>query len=436
MKSRWEEDMLQKLSILSAALRKYFRTSALTAAGSALLLAGGPAAAEQPPDEMFAPTKAITLPSPQNITNFDNSFVDPVIGQYFLADRTNKAVDVVDTDTDTARNTLATQLKATPPFAGFTGSNNTSGPNGVITVGHKEVWAGDGDSTIKVISLVTGATIRVINTGGTNRADELCLDPRDKLVMMANPAETPFPFVTLISTETYSVLKTIVMDGTAGTPKATNGIKHCQWNPRTGKFYLDIPEVNGPGDDSAPGAVLVISPDVVIPGTALIENTFNLPIDKCAGPMGMAIGPENQILLGCQATTSSVIINARSGSIIATLDNEGLTGAGGVWFNEGDSHYFVANNESNFSSNQLLGVVDAWSHQLDQSVVTGFKTVLRGSNHTVAADPVLNQVYVPIASTSSTSSSTICGSLRGGSNTRGCIAVFTANGDDKPRPSQ
>src|SRR5260370_15060437 len=97
MKSRWEEDMLQKLSILSAALRKYFRTSALTAAGSALLLAGGPAAAEQPPDEMFAPTKAITLPSPQNITNFDNSFGDPVISQYFLADRTNKAGDVVDT---------------------------------------------------------------------------------------------------------------------------------------------------------------------------------------------------------------------------------------------------------------------------------------------------------------------------------------------------
>jgi hypothetical protein len=433
MKSRWEEDMLQKLSILSAALRKYFRTSALTAAGSALLLAGGPAAAEQPPDEMFAPTKAITLPSPQNITNFDNSFVDPVIGQYFLADRTNKAVDVVDTDTDTARNTLATQLKATPPFAGFTGSNNTSGPNGVITVGHKEVWAGDGDSTIKVISLVTGATIRVINTGGKNRADELCLDPRDKLVMMANPAETPFPFVTLISTETYSVLKTIVMDGTAGTPKATNGIKHCQWNPRTGKFYLDIPEVNGPGDDSAPGAVLVISPDVVIPGTALIENTFNLPIDKCAGPMGMAIGPENQILLGCQATTSSVIINARSGSIIATLDNEG--GSDEVWFNEGDSQYFLAESAPSFSSNQLLGVIDAWSHQEDKSVVTGIKstaTTPRGGNHSVAADPVLNQVYVPIASNSG---STICGTL-GGSNTVGCIAVFTATGDDKARPPQ
>ncbi len=393
-------------------------------AGSALLLAGGPAAAESPSDEVFAPTSQITLPSSQHITRFDISFVDPVIGEYFLADRTNKAVDVV----DTATNTLSTQLTATPPFAGFTGNNDTSGPDGVIVVGHKEVWAGDGDSTLKVISLLTGATTHVIKTGGTKRADELCLDPRDHLVMMANDAETPFPFVTLISTETYSVLKTIVMNGTAGTPKATNGIEQCQWSPRTGKFYLNIPEVNGPGDDSQPGAVVVISPT-----TMEIEDTFNIPIDKCAGPQGMALGPEDQILLGCNASRSTVIINAQSGAVIATLDNEG--GSDEVWFNEGDSQYFLAESAPSFSSNQLLGVIDAWSHQEDKSVVTGIKstaTTPRGGNHSVAADPVLNQVYVPIASNSG---STICGSL-GGSNTVGCIAVFTATGDDKARPPQ
>jgi len=302
----------------------------------------------------------------------------------------------------------------------------------VITVGHKEVWAGDGDSTIKVISLTTGATTHVINTGGKFRADELCLDPRDKLVMMANDADSP-PFVTLISTDTYTVLKTIKMDGTQGTPNATNGIEQCQWSPRTGKFYLNIPEVNGPGNDTKPGAVLVISPEVVIPGTPLIENTFNIPLDKCAGPQGMAIGPENQILLGCNASSSTVIINAQSGTVIATLANEG--GADEVWFNDGDSQYFLAESGPSFSSNQLLGIIDAWSHQEDQSVVTGIKSttaVPRGGNHSVAADPVLNQIYVPIASTSG---STVCASA-GGSNTRGCIAVFTATGDDKPRPPQ
>lgn len=374
--------------------------------------------AEQPPDEVFAPTTAITLPSSQTITSFDISFVDPVIRQYFLADRTNSAIDVV----DTASNTVS-QLTATPAFAGNTGNNDTSGPDGVITVNHNEVWAGDGNSTIKVISLTTGATTHVINTGGKNRADELCFDPRDHLVLMANDAEMPFPFVTLISTDTYSVLQTIVMNGTAGAPKATNGIEQCQWNQRTGKFYVNIPEVNGPGNDTQPGAVLVISPQ-----TLAIEDTFNIPLDQCAGPQGMAVGPENQILLGCNASSSTVIINDRSGAVIATLANEG--GSDEIWFNEGDSQYFLAESGPVFSNNQLLGVVDAQSHQTDDSVVTGIKSttaIPRGTNHSVAADPILNQVYVPIANTSG---STVCASA-GGVNARGCIAVFTAQGDDK-----
>src|SRR5260370_17707525 len=99
-KSRGSEDMPKKHSLLSAGFRKYFR-AALTVAGSALLLAGGPAAAEKPSDEVFAPTSQITLPSSQLITRFDISFADPVIRQYFLPDRTNKAADCRDTPTHT-----------------------------------------------------------------------------------------------------------------------------------------------------------------------------------------------------------------------------------------------------------------------------------------------------------------------------------------------
>src|SRR5438128_1770328 len=129
--------MSRAYSVLHALIRRYCGPAVVATAASLLV---GNAAAEKPPDEVFAVTTAITLPSPQKITSFDISFVDPVIGEYFLADRTNQAVDVVDTGT----NTLVTQLKATPPFAGATGNNDTSGPDGVITVGHKEVWAGDG----------------------------------------------------------------------------------------------------------------------------------------------------------------------------------------------------------------------------------------------------------------------------------------------------
>ena len=375
-------------------------------------------------DENFSATTAITLPNGQKITSFDISFVDPVIGIYVLADRTNKSVDVV----DTGSNTVLVQLKATPAFAGATGNTDTSGPDGVLIVDHREAWVGDGNSTIKVIDLFSQATTHVISTGGAKRADELCYDPRDHLVLMANDAESPWPFVTFVSTKTYSVTGRITMDGTNGTPKATNGIEQCQWSRRTGKFYVNIPEVNGPGNDTQPGAVLVISPQ-----TMKVEKTFTIPLGVCAGPQGMAIGPENQILLGCndpnRTAPSTVVIDEHSGAVIHVLAGE--DGSDQVWFNDGDDHYLLA--RSGGSNPQKLGIADAQTGKEDASVTIGLPnnppTSPHGTNHSVAADPVMNQVYVPIASTSG---SAICGSL-GGSDAQGCIAVFTAAGDDRQR---
>jgi hypothetical protein len=92
-------------------------------------------AASASADEIFTARTAVSLPGGQKVTSFDISFVDPVIGLYLLADRTNKAVDVIDTTT----NTVLVQLAATPPFAGATPSNNNAGPDGVIVVNHREV---------------------------------------------------------------------------------------------------------------------------------------------------------------------------------------------------------------------------------------------------------------------------------------------------------
>src|SRR5271168_5105714 len=288
-------------------------------ATAALLLVGNAASAA--PDEIYTARTVITLPGTDKVTSFDISFVDPVIGLYLLADRTNKVVDVIDTST----NTVLVQLTATPPFAGVTPSNNNAGPDGVITVNHREVWAGDGPSQVKVIDLFSDKTTHVIGTGGVNRADELCFDPRDQLVVIANDAESPFPFISVISSVNYSVLQRITMDGTVpfgstiATPKATNGIEQCQWDRRTGKIYVNIPEVNGPGNDTQPGAVVVITP-----GTpAVIDAVWSVPLGKCAGPQGMAIGPDHQILLGCNdpnaTVPSTVIIDDRTGKVLETV---------------------------------------------------------------------------------------------------------------------
>jgi hypothetical protein len=276
----------------------------------------------------------------------------------------------------------------------------------------------------------------VISTGGVNRADELCFDPRDQLVLIANDAESPFPFVSVVSTVNYSVLQQIVMNGTGGTPAATNGIEQCQWDRRTGKFYVNIPEVNGPGNDTQPGAVVVLGPQQ--DGTLQIENVLSVPISACAGPQGMAIGPDHQILLGCndpnKTVPSTIIIDDRvkkadtAVKVIATVANQ--DGADEVWFNDGDNSYFLG--RSGGANPQKLGVIDAGDGEKlgsDQSVATGLPNTAsspHGTAHSVAADPIFNQIYVPIPSTAGLS---VC-SNAGGSDAQGCIAVFTAAHDD------
>jgi len=139
----------------------------------------------------------------------------------------------------------------------------------------------------------------------------------------------------------------------------------------------------------------------------------------------MALGPDHQMLLGCNgpsgANHPTVIIDERNGHIIKTLNNQ--SGADMVWFNPGDNHYFLA--RSSAVGSQLLGVVDADGISQDQSVVTG--PTGAPNSHSVAADPVYNQVYVPIGGRAS--GNTICSSV-GGNDLQGCIAVFTTPNDD------
>jgi hypothetical protein len=296
--------------------------------------------------------------------------------------------------------------------------NACNGPNGVLTVhkgrndhdhdaddhGATEVWAADAPhgsditSTVKVYSYPAGALLHDISTGGSFRADEGCWDPEDHLVLIANDAELPSPFISFISTDTYKVVKKIIFNGAAGGgPKATNGIEQCQWNAREHAFYLNLPEVNGPGNDTAPGDVVVIDPH-----NFKIKQTFVIPLKDCAGPQGMAIGPAPQIALGCNAPTipsgvrNSVVINEENGHVIAVLAHEG--GTDETWFNPSDGHYFFANSTPGSTAPltpQFLGMVDSRNDQPDQTVTTQASSAVGA--HSVAADPERNQAYVPVA---------------------------------------
>ena len=98
------------------------RLAALLAAiAPAMLAMGGTTTA----DEVFTKTAVISVPG--GLNSFDIGFVDPQLGLYFLADRTNKTIDQVVTSTN------AISQLAPGAFVGVQSGTDTSGPNGVIT---------------------------------------------------------------------------------------------------------------------------------------------------------------------------------------------------------------------------------------------------------------------------------------------------------------
>jgi len=397
-------------------------------------------------DETFVNVFQIIVPG--GLNSFDIGFVDPKIGRYFLADRTNSTVDEVNTS-----NNQIHQL-AKGAFVGVQAGTNTSGPNGVITANnHTEVWAADGvlcnnaqnacatattpatqTSRILVIDLATGQLkVPPIDNGGQRRADELCVDPQHHVVLVANDDDLDL-FLTFISTNTYEILGKLTLKGTdpnALNIKATDGIEQCQWSPRTGKFYLAVPEVNG-GDNplnlpnQKPGAVLEINPvsmkvEKVFPiDFAFLSQTGTTPATAdCLGPQGLAIGPNREILLGCSNSgKGSVIIDERNGDLVRSLD--GLNGNDEVWYNPGNNHYFLAGS-NHLTGNPptaapILGVVD----QRPDTIGEDASPATAAGSHSVAVDPVFNQIYVP----GNKAATSIC------SSTNGCIAIFMSAASD------
>lgn len=316
----------------------------------------------------------IALPG-KPLKAFDISWVDAASGHYYLADRTNGAIDVIDDLTDT----VTAQIGG---FVGATGKNDTSGPDGVVTTfSNKELWAGDGDSTVKVVDLTTNKIVATISTGGKFRADEIAYDPTDNIVMVANNADDP-PFGTLISVGSRSVLKRITFTD------STDGAEQPQYDAATGMFYISVPATN-----TNPGGEV----DVIDPKSQSI--TAKYPLNNCS-PNGLALGPGNQLLAGCGKPHRAVVIDRTNGMVLGDFSNVG--GSDEVWYNPGDNRYYLG--ESSF---QNLGVIDAGSLSVVGEVESGIGA------HSVAADLSSNHIFVPISAPDPACPN-------------GCVAVYTS----------
>ena len=326
-----------------------------------------------------------TIPVPgQPLDNFDISFVDQTTGRYYLADRSNSAVDIFDAATGTFVGRVA-------GFQGFHGSNDTAGPNGVVVVNDgAEAWVSDGDSTVKVVDLKTRAVTDTIATGGKARADEVGYDPKDHVLIAANNADDP-PFATLISTEPgHKVLKRIVFD------KATDGLEQAVYMPRDGMFYVSVPQLN---HDKKLGGVAVIDP-------VKLEVVKTIQVADCA-PAGLAAGPDNRLVLGCNAGQRNstlppriVVVDTMTGATVASVPEIGA--ADMVGYAPGANQYYIAARQ--MRGGPVLGVIDAASNTLVQSLPTG------GNAHSVAVVASSGHVLVPLPKT--------------GGDCGGCIGIY------------
>ena len=343
-------------------------------------------------------SRIATMSVPGNkLDNFDIGTVDTNASRYYLADRSNAAIDIFDTQ----------KRVFVGRVGGFVGVkldangravNNMSGPNGIaLDASRHELWVGDGDSTVKVIDLAANPAklVSTISTGGQRRADELTVDPKDGLVLVGNNADRP-TFVTLISTKPdHAIVAKIVM------PEADDGIDQPTYVPETGLFYASVPVWKG---EKNKGGLAVIDPR-----TAKFIKL--IPIDDCM-PAGSFHGPGTTMIVGCSAGSATrtpgmapatVIIDVKTEKVIKVVHEVG--GMDEVWYNPGAHRYYTGSRDQ--PGGPVLGVINADTNTWIENVPTGTNA------HSVAADAKNNAIFVPL-----TAPNAACA--------EGCIGVFQA----------
>ncbi len=418
----------QKLSALTAA-------ASLALSGAAFAACTGPGA---PTNTQTKCLTAVQIPGAP-LLSFDISWVNPDRGEYYLGDRSNKGVDVIDTQTLTFKRRLGGFVGAVLNSAGTAVKNDVSGPDGVVSHG-RWLYAGDGDSTLKVFDLSPSSASSPmkdsINTGGTTRVDEMALTTDGEVLLAANNAEDP-PFGTLFSANgdnpvnNVTKLARITIDSSIVPTGFGLSMEQPTWEPRTKRFYVSVPIIaNNPagcnygqlaGPITCDGGLLVVDPAAITGDTTLgafnaSSNTGVVPLHAC-GPNGATVGPHLNLLLGCTpannpGNTTTLVINAKTKNY---ANIGGISGSDEVWFNSGDGRYYTGSNRQHGGA--VLGVIDGTSVLIE--------TIPQSSgSHSVAADSKRNLIFVPESAQSGIGhdNTTVGAGICGGAN--GCIGVY------------
>ena len=313
---------------------------------------------------------------------FDISWVDNSTQKYYLADRTNNAVDLVDAATDTFLGFIGKgQYTGSRPCPGQPKDlRHCSGPNGVVTDDLGHVWAGDGaGNIIEADGTKPGTTIiRKIPTGGRFRVDELAYDPMHQILMASNDGDSPV-FLTFVSVGDGRVL------GHYKYPPEQDGLEQPAWDRDTGLFYQNVP---GPKNRL----------DVFDP-LKLANPIKSFPIECSGGLLGLTLsglvaGANARLMTVC-GTVGGKSIDARTGRVLKTIPQVG--NADEVWYDPGSNRYYFAHStagaaEATSTRGGAIGVVDAATEAFVIDIP------MEGAGvHSVAVNAKNKHIFVPVS---------------------------------------
>jgi hypothetical protein len=379
--------------------------------------------------------------------------VDPGTERFYLADRSNRGVDIFDAENDQIAFSYVGRVggMAGPlPSGGGTATTNGLGPNGVLVTPNRHLWAGDGNSTVQVADVDPTSPsyltiIKSISTavaacdGGTaatkycGRADELGYDPKDHLILVANNAPLsktaphgPIdPYATLISAVApYPVTGALAFAG-------AGGLEQPLWDAGLQRFLVTAP-------GKLVGGVVVMKPFVaVIDPTKLPLTIERMIVIDCAAPAigtvsasitGIALAPFQHLLVS--ACGFPILLSALPGPLKLFNVIKQVGGGDEVWYNPGDGRFYVTGPDTATPPVQSLGVIDAEHSKWLQNVPD-----MRGRNP--SAFPENNRIFAAVTVTAAMVTSpardtSLCATQLGFAG-RGCIAVFAHGGERDDR---
>jgi hypothetical protein len=374
-------------------------------------------------------SNALTVPGISSTTtySFDLGAYDPASNKYYVTDRTNKSIDVVDLNNGMAVSQFkpgftgcAGEERLTPLVAVGTGVQNVpiatcastaagvfpaltvvndqSGPDGVdvVTVTGlvnpgNYLYAGD-VGNVFILNRATGALVKKLATlTPTLRADEGCYDPVDQIYAIATPGAAN-PYMTFIDATTQLIIAHVIMDQPAGTP--SGGLEACVFDAKTGVGGAGVFYVNNDGStafsngemDGIPAAAII----ALKPGSAATQVQFTTlagrtmwslmtGINGLCDPTGIALGPGTDIGAMCRQGVglqlTFQILNRTTGAVVTSI-NAG--GGDQITYDAGSNNWFLATSRWTPSGNSCGGGSAACP-------LTPMLTVVNGSSRTVSA---------------------------------------------------